>query len=217
MRAIVVSIVVVGVSSLACGGAPLFSAAPRPTQLPSSAQPEWTDPPTPLDDDIVVYGSRGASITVVQYSDWQCGHCRTAFPDVLSAVQSQPSAVLHFRTFPLTPASCTPGDTNDRCTLAAGALCADAEGTFLTYAPAAFASPESVLAELETKTSAWTTCVSDPTTLERVARHKNAGSIDGILGTPTVLVGAHNQWANVPVAQLASLLPTLDQGWPITP
>ncbi len=205
--------------SLACGGFSSRDPVDIRTDMfgPTLEKPPARSAPTPLDDDILVTGTRGAPITVIQYSDWQCGHCGAAYPDVLAAVQAEPMAALYFRTFPLTD-ECGPGSTNDRCTLAAAALCADDDGNFASFAPSTFRDPEAVLfAASSGPTSAWKTCVAAPETMERVVRHKAAGTIDGIRGTPTLIVGAANQWTEVRPGDLQAHLQSLASNGPAEP
>jgi protein-disulfide isomerase len=97
-------------------------------------EPPRYDVPVGADDES--FGPEAATLTVVEYSDFQCPFCKRAAPDLRKLVESYPDRVrLVWRHFPL------PGHPDARGA-AEAAACAGEQGAFWNYHDELFANQD---------------------------------------------------------------------------
>lgn len=190
-------------TGLACAGVDpgafdLPTPAPDP---PARAPPPAPDPPSssPIvegigesPDDLVVV--RGGGPVVVQYSDWRCSHCLSAYPKVRDAARAT-GAELRFRNFPLS-APCNPVMSEvhrDRCELAAASICAHDRGIFEDFFRAVVDQPDDALGSLQSDPS-FSACLRDPGTTRRLAAQIQTSDGLELVGTPTFFVKVEGVW-----------------------
>jgi len=204
------ALTVAGVSlQLACGGG--ASVSPPGTSAGGAAPGErainrFREPPAELlpelDDvalherDILAFGPADAPTIVLVYTDWKCPHCEAAWPRMQALAGARDDVQVRYRSFPLS------GPCNDtlevrdesRCTLAKAALCANEEGGFVDFAPAAYALPDAVLAQSAWSGVSMTACMADAAMDEVLQDHIRLGQDLELSGTPTFFLRRAGQW-----------------------
>jgi protein-disulfide isomerase/uncharacterized membrane protein len=152
-------------------------------------------------------GPAGASVAIVEFSDFQCPFCVQAFRDLRDLLRTRPDVSLVFRHFPL-DTSCNPNLTQqkhpDACLAACAAECAGRQGRFWEYHDALFENHDHLEREslfhyardLGLDLAAFRTCLDDPGTRARVVEDVEAGTRFGIASTPTLFInGRHVEGA----------------------
>ena len=155
--------------------------------------------------DVPVRGPEAAPISVVEYSDFLCPYCRSlagAFENYLSA--SAGRVKLFFKHYPLDPEcnSAVQGTGHaGSCGLARGAICAAAQGRFWEYHDAIFAKPlqkpdeadlKRLAREVGLDLGAFSACLVDENTRQRLATDISEAQRFEVSSTPTVLInGKH--------------------------
>lgn len=146
-----------------------------------------------------VKGGEAASITIVEFSDFQCPACAQAFADLRDLVRGRSDVRLIFRHFPL-DAACNAAMTHsmhpDACLAAAGAECAAQQDRFWDYHDRLFEDQRALdrdslfrhARELGLDIPAFRTCLDDPATMERVRADVAAGTRMGVDSTPTIFI-----------------------------
>jgi protein-disulfide isomerase/uncharacterized membrane protein len=140
-----------------------------------------------------------AKMTIVEFADFRCIHCKMAGPTLHAFVLSRPDVRLVFRTFPL-DGQCNPsfpqaGDGMS-CKMAKAAYCAEASKMGIQahdwmferfgQVPADFLA--SMAADLKIDAAALETCVQDEATHKVIVAQAEFGKRLGIEGTPTIFV-----------------------------
>lgn len=149
-----------------------------------------------------VLGDQDAPWTIVQYSDWQCPHCATAFSRIEEWVAGQRDVRVVFKVFPLN-GECNPTLTSTgpspRCALAWGSACAAEQGRWPAYAAWAMGSM-SLLSDVRVEDLAGRTsglgldptrfgaCVTSHRARQRVQADALEGARLDITGTPSFFV-----------------------------
>lgn len=135
-------------------------------------------------------GPDDAKVTVVEFADYQCPHCKRA-SEVLDRIAARyPNDVrVVFADFPINPS----GISRE---VAHGAACADRQGRFWAYHDRAFARQESldagavaalaVAAGLDA--TAFESCMASPFPAERVAQGEGEARRLGLRATPTLFL-----------------------------
>jgi protein-disulfide isomerase/uncharacterized membrane protein len=146
-----------------------------------------------------VKGPSQASVTIVEFSDFQCPFCVQAWRDLRDLMRSRPDVSLAFRHFPL-DSSCNPHLAHtmhpDACLAACAAECAGQQGRFWEYHDLLFENHENLdreslfryARELQLDIPGFRTCLDDPGTLERVGADVEAGARVGVSSTPTLFI-----------------------------
>lgn len=147
-----------------------------------------------------------AKMTIVEFADFRCAHCRAASAPLGAFVASRADVQLRFMNFPLDSACNSAVDFGDgiSCMLARGVVCAEKlsqkgwdlhdeifsrQGDFAQVA----------ISDLKGKLSLWgkdhgidaaamTTCLEDEGTRKLVADQAVNGQTAGVKGTPTIYV-----------------------------
>ncbi len=165
-------------------------------------------------------GGAGATVTVVEFSDYQCPHCRAAHKAMrLLAAQHPDRLRLVHRHLPLDHA-CHPD--LDRpfhpyaCRFAEAAECAGLQGRFWEMNDALFASqeatraqdldPERLAVQLGLDRVAFKRCLDAHTAAPAVRADVEEARRQGLTGTPAFLVGNQVFLGSVPPEALGALL-----------
>ncbi len=135
-------------------------------------------------------GPENAPVTLVEFADYQCPHCKDAAP-VMDRLVEKYGDKLRFvyRDFPINPSGISRK-------IAYGAVCADEQGKFWAYHDTAFArqaylksiTPEMLAKEVGLDTGAFSTCYAKEATRKKVDESYAEGEALGISGTPTFFV-----------------------------
>lgn len=135
-------------------------------------------------------GSKDAKLTLVEFADYQCPHCRAAVEDVEKILKEFSGKVkLVFMDFPINQSGIS-------TIIAHGAYCADKQGKYYEYHDLAYEqqktlekdSPQKLAKELKLDEKAFTACLSSTAPNERVAKAQVEGRRVGVNGTPTIFL-----------------------------
>ncbi len=163
-----------------------------------------------------------AALTLVEFADFRCGHCRRASHSLQAFVKAHPDVRLEFYNFPLDGA-CNDkieGASGISCRLAATVYCAEQEGRGWDTHDAIFAIQDEInelsnLQEVDmllSKTVAtlgmnWEslrTCIDDGATIDAIKAQAKQGALVNVRGTPTLFAnGRQIPRVLVPVLQEA--------------
>lgn len=186
--------------------------------------PGWSDLPKLVfgDDDSGHHwiGARNPKLTIVEFSDYECPHCRAAHKAMRVLVAKHPEQIrLVHRHLPLDMA-CHPGLGRPfharACLFAESAECAGVQGRFWEMNDALFSIQESVKTEdvdpvelavrLGLNRSDFKRCLESHATTERVAVDVRESMSRKLTGTPSFLVGERLFMGRIPEAELEQLL-----------
>lgn len=147
--------------------------------------------------------SRGrpeAPVTVVEFSDFQCGHCAKLHESLEQVLRRESARVrVVFRHFPL-DSSCNPKIPQrfhaDACLAAMAAECAEEQGRFWEYHSILFENQKQLgrefllryASELGLDKERFTACLASDAPRLRIQRDVEAGQRAGIDSTPTVFI-----------------------------
>ncbi len=142
-------------------------------------------------------GQADALVTVIEFSDFQCGHCATAYRSLKQVLpRYQKDVQLRFRHFPLDPA-CNPAVTQQMhqyaCLAAMAAECAGAQQRFWEYHDLLFEHQsnldrDSLLDDAQRvglDRNAFLACLDSNAARQAIARDVADGMRLGIESTPT--------------------------------
>jgi uncharacterized membrane protein/predicted DsbA family dithiol-disulfide isomerase len=142
-------------------------------------------------------GEPGATVAIVEFSDFQCPYCVQAFRDLRDLMRSRPDVSLVFRHFPL-DAACNANLKHslhpDACLAACAAECAGRQGRFWEYHDVLFENHDNLdreslfryARETNLDLASFRTCLDDPATRARVGEDIAAGTRVGVGSTPTI-------------------------------
>ncbi len=164
-------------------------------------------------------GAREPSLTIVEFSDYECPHCRAAHRDIRAFVASHPGVRLVHRHLPLDTA-CNPSLPRPfhryACHLAEAAECAGRQGRFWQMNDALFSIQERVRAEdvdvfalavqLGLDRAAFQRCLALDETAERLGADVREALALELRGTPTFVVGDQVHLGRIPAAELEALV-----------
>lgn len=129
-------------------------------------------------------GSNSPKVTIVEFADYRCPHCKVASGVLKNVVEKYADKVaFYFIDFPL-------HDT----AVAEGAVCAHEQQKFWEYHYEAFAqqetlnasSPGEIAKKLGLDPTKFSACLTRPTTKEKVNLAKQEGVRIGVTGTPAI-------------------------------
>ncbi len=138
-------------------------------------------------------GNANASVTIVEFADYQCPHCRKVSFELKKLMQKYASKVkLVFRDFPINQSGISKR-------VAEGAVCADQQGVFWDYHDMAFElqsglndnSPIEFADILGIDKMAFANCLDAPATKDKVAQSTAEGKDLQINATPTLYINGH--------------------------
>jgi protein-disulfide isomerase/uncharacterized membrane protein len=182
--------------------------------------PAWRDLPVlPEGVDGVGHhwiGAKSPKVTVVEFSDYECPHCRRAHKEMRLLAARRPDDVrLVHRHFPLDRA-CNPQvkrKFHERaCEFARAAECAGEQDRFWAMNDALFSlqeggraedlDPELVAVQLGLDRSAFVDCMSGAKARARVDADVAEAAKRGVAGTPTYFVGEQAYPGGIPLSVL---------------
>ncbi|MBM4252085.1 MAG: hypothetical protein FJ146_08950 [Deltaproteobacteria bacterium] len=141
--------------------------------------------------DLPVRGSAKAKVTVVEFADYQCPHCKMVAPTLDELVKKHPDKVkLVFMDYPIKGASSE--------LIAQGAYCAGEQGKFWEFHDLAFEKQQDLASSeaatnlaktLKLDESKFASCLQSPAARARVAKSKAEGDRLGVTGTPAIYIG----------------------------
>ncbi len=150
-----------------------------------------------LTGDEPVLGSPDAPYLVVEFADFECGHCASASALLPQIVEKNPDVQVHFKSFPLT-GKCNPLIPEEngewgRCRAAAAVSCAEGQGKgwpmiHLLFDNMGYNETEDLLImarQLGLDEGLFATCMDDDATLKGVLADAQAGFEVKVEGTPT--------------------------------
>lgn len=173
----------------------------------------------------VSVGPADAKITMIEFSDFQCPHCRLAhvvLKDVLPRYGNDVRFV--FYQYPLSNEcndSMPSRGHENACGAAAASICADAQGRFKPMADILFANQDALEKEkLEGYADTagldldqFRTCLASEETKARIKADVAAGQRAGVVSTPTFLINGRRVQGNMPFQNwLMALAVELDPG-----
>ena len=187
-------------------------------------QPGWADlPPLSSVADSVgrhCLGAKTPAVEIVEFSDYECPHCRRAHKDIRLLVARQPENIrLVHRHFPLDRA-CNPTLARplhlNACRLAEAAECAGRQGRFWEMNDAIYSVQETVRADkvdpiklavrIGLNSPAFAECLAGHSAADAVSRDIKDAIRLGLRGTPTFVVGDKLFLGIIPKADQENLL-----------
>jgi protein-disulfide isomerase len=135
-------------------------------------------------------GPPQAPVTLVEFADFQCPHCKDAAPVVDALLQRYGDRLrLVYMDFPVNPSGIS-------TKVAEGGVCAAQQDRFWEYHDLAFeqqaaldaGSPLALAQILELDEALFSTCLEEPATAAEVARSKAEAERIGVSATPTFYV-----------------------------
>jgi len=174
---------------------------PSPTQQPS--QPPGPQKIQGLLDDDPVKGNPDATVTIVEFSDFQCPFCKrfheTTLPLILENYVDTGKVKFVYRDFPIVGLH-----PNGAFPTALAAECADEQGMFWEYHDKLFQTQKNwerlaaedivivlktLAVELGLDTDQFNTCLNSAKYLDEVNNDLQDGSSYGVTGTPGFFIG----------------------------
>jgi protein-disulfide isomerase/uncharacterized membrane protein len=148
-------------------------------------------------------GPKQAKMVMVEFADFLCGHCATAFKPIHDFVKEHPDVQLNFQAFPLDGAcnSAIPQSEGTRCVLAQISHCAGQQDKGWQTQEWIFNNQSRLLSKDSVKSllseqipnlglngdDLWA-CVDNPESLEVVRQQAEVGNQLGITGTPSIYI-----------------------------
>jgi protein-disulfide isomerase len=135
-------------------------------------------------------GPAGAPVTIVEFADFQCPHCKAAHPQVAAVIkQFAPNVRMVFMHLPLNRSGISRK-------VAIGSTCAAEQDKFWLYHDLAFdrqaeltaASPRQLAASAEMDMAKFDACYQSPAATAMVDKSESEAQRLGIASTPTIFV-----------------------------
>ncbi|EIJ42119.1 protein-disulfide isomerase [Beggiatoa alba B18LD] len=135
-------------------------------------------------------GNLKADITIVEFADYQCPHCKHAAEAVNKLMSTFGDKIkLVYMDYPINQSGISR-------LVAEGAVCADQQGKFWDYHALAFEqqdaltkdSPQELAGLLKLDEAAFKKCLAEPATKEKVQQADNEALRLGLTGTPSFFV-----------------------------
>lgn len=154
------------------------------------SQPTFSAPVASFDlSNLPSAGSEKAPVTIVEFADYRCSHCKKASHTLKEVVEAHPEQVRWVMLdFPLLG-----GQSRQ---LAIGAYCAGEQNRFWDYHHALFAAQDSltkdsvntIAADLGLDTTKFEACVTGDAAADRVDLSQKMGMSVGVKGTPAIFI-----------------------------
>jgi protein-disulfide isomerase len=154
-------------------------------------------------------GAADASITIVEFADFQCPYCRKMAPVLKRAIEQYPHDVrLVYRYMPLSDIH------PDALSAARAGFCAAEQGKFWEMHDAMFADPSALgsaallqtAASLKLDGSAFSACLNSDKTLAAVRSDYEAAVTAGVSGTPGLFINGRYLSGAVSWDRLAGII-----------
>ncbi len=164
-----------------------------------------------------------AAMTLVEFADFRCSHCKHASYSLDAFVKSHPDVRFEFYAFPLDGA-CNekiPSSNGMSCRLATAVFCAEKEGKGWELHHSFYAEQETVnhltgptdldpviaqtVSKLGLNWERLQTCMADPASQDAIRAQAKQGALVNVMGTPTLFANGRllNGGHLVPVLQAA--------------
>jgi len=192
-----VSMVLIGVIigygvAVGVGGSPAKTGAPAAKEAPANPQPAPQPQPAadvpPVDPDTDhIKGDPDATISVIEYSDFECPFCKRHHPTMKQLVDEVDDVNWVYRHYPL-------GFHPNAQKAAEASECAGEQGKFWEYADILIEKgPDNTqlvayAEELKLNKSKFESCLEDGKYTQKIKDQMNAGAAAGIRGTPGNIV-----------------------------
>lgn len=162
-------------------------------------------------------GPDDADVTLVEFGDFQCPHCRKLWESVEEYAEGTERPVrVVFANFPLDE-SCNPNANTlhpDACSAAKAAVCAHDQDAFWTYASTMFAHQDELGSEelvdyakdLGLDTGAFERCMASAEATRRVEADIAQGILVDIQATPTFFINGYKFTGSLPPPLLAAVI-----------
>ena len=154
-------------------------------------------------------GPSNAPVIIVEFSDFQCGFCKTLHATLREILQKYPTTVrLVYRQYPI-------AEIHPYAMKAAEAsLCADAQGHFWELHDQLFQDQEALKVEdLKTKagklqldTAAFNSCLESGKYVSRIKQDLREGAVAGVSGTPALFINGRYLSGAQPFAEIAKII-----------
>lgn len=147
--------------------------------------------------------TENAKMTIVEFADFLCGHCKAAWPKLHAFTKSHKDVRLKFLNYPLDGAcnSAIKSSVAIRCQLAKATHCAEKENKgwevhdyIFTHSEKFYASTTTeeslsqMIQELKIAKPGWDQCMNSEETQKAIVRQTDLGNQVGVKGTPTIFV-----------------------------
>lgn len=141
-------------------------------------------------------GSDKAKLTIVEFADYQCPHCRAAKESIHKLLKKYEGKLrLVFVDFPINPSGIS-------LKVAEGSVCAEQQGKYWEYHDLAFdkqkdlsdmgqEAPKKLAAQLKLDEKKFDECLKSATPTARVKKAKDEGERIGVSGTPAIYLNGH--------------------------
>ena len=159
-------------------------------------------------------GGENAAITILNFSDFQCPHCRKAAINFKSFyLKNKKDIHFIYRHYPLDPScnqSIKSSGSSLSCKIATATECAAQQGKFYEMHDKVFdmqkmmstSKLKEIAADLNLNMTEYESCLEDPKIQEKIQRDINFGNLANIKGTPTFIINgkkisrilSHKQW-----------------------
>ena len=140
--------------------------------------------------DLPTKGASNAKVTVVEFADYQCPHCKMVAPTLEALVKKYPTQVKFvFADFPIKGVSSE--------SVAQGAYCASEQGKYWEFHDLAFEkqqelgasdAPTTLAKALKLDEAKFANCLKGTAAAARVTKSKAEGERIGINGTPAIFI-----------------------------
>jgi len=201
VTALIAGVAVLGVGFAAAGADPVESEdlSPLFSKVEGDVVVRGNEP---------VYGDPNATYTLVEYADYECPFCGRVSPQLKELVELHPDVKVIFKNYPLSSEcnSNVPHAMHENaCEAAAAGICAGEQGEFWAMNAAMFANQDYLsrddlvfmATDLGLDRTAFTACIDDPATMDKVKADIADGKKGGVDSTPyMVLSGVHptDEW-----------------------
>ncbi|MCX6105472.1 MAG: thioredoxin domain-containing protein [Proteobacteria bacterium] len=140
--------------------------------------------------DLPTQGAAAAKVTIVEFADYQCPHCKTVAPTLEALVKKYPTQVKFvFADFPIRGVSSE--------SVAQGAYCAGEQHKYWEFHDLAFEkqqelgssdAPTNLAKSLKLDEVKFANCLKGAAAIARVTKSKAEGERIGIVGTPAIFI-----------------------------
>jgi protein-disulfide isomerase len=154
-------------------------------------------------------GPEGAPVTIVEFSDFQCGYCKAVESTLREILKNYPKQVrLVYRQYPI------PAIHPDAFKAAEASVCAGAQGRFWEMHDLMFTEPgglkEDALkaraVKLQLDAAAFNSCLQSGKFADRVRQDVRDGSRAGVSGTPALFINGRLLTGAQPYAEIAKVI-----------
>lgn len=139
--------------------------------------------------DVPVKGNPSAPVTIVEFADYECPHCKRAQPVLRQAVEEFPEVKVYFKHYPL-------GQHTNARLAAEAAVAAHRQGKFWAFNDKVWAASDSLTPaaleqfakEIGLDVARWRKDLESNEIKDRVTKEKAEGGTLGIESTPTIYI-----------------------------